>query len=346
MKKNELAGTFLKLPPVVFGTSALGNLYVALTEKDKLDIIRECFNHVKKPVVFDCAGKYGAGLALNMLGICLQRLGIKPDDIIISNKLGWYRTPLTASEPTFEKNVWKNLDHDAIQMISYEGILKCWEQGNELLGGKYEPQMVSVHDPDEYLNQAQNDNERKKLFQDIRDAYHALSDLKKQGKVRAIGIGAKDWRVIERLSEYIDFDWVMFANSLTLYRHPAELCEFMSDLYKHGTTIINSAVFNAGFLTGGNYFDYRLVDRNEAEYIPLFAWRESFFSLCEEYSVTPSHVCIQFGMSHPAVSALALNTSNPEHVKKNVEYVSNSVPGDLFNAMKKKGLIDIDYPFV
>lgn len=346
MDHKELGNTGIHIPPIIFGTSALGNLYVALTENTKSDIIRECIRYVKKPVVFDCAGKYGAGLALEMLGKCLQKLHLQPDDVIISNKLGWMRTPLITPGPTFEKDVWKNLNHDVIQMISYEGIIKCWEQGNELLGGIFKPQMVSVHDPDEYVNQAKNDKERDRLFEDILGAYHALSDLKKQWKIKAIGIGAKNWRIIEKLSQYIDFDWVMFANSMTLFRHPKELTVFMSDLHNKGIAIINSAVFNAGFLVGGNYFDYQLVDRNHAENIPIFRWRESFFRLCEEYSITPSHACIRFGISHPAVTAVALNTSNPKHVRRNVEEVQNDVPVEFYRAMKKMGLIEVDYPFV
>jgi D-threo-aldose 1-dehydrogenase len=111
-------------------------------------------------------------------------------------------------------------------------------------------------------------------------------------------------------------------------------------------TIINSAVFNAGFLTGGNYFNYRLINKEDPEHGKLFKWRDSFFEVCDDFSVSPSHACIRFGMSHPAVAAVALNTSNPNHVKRNVGEVQNEVPAELFNVMKERGLIDKEYPFV
>ena len=138
----------LSLPRVIFGTSGLGNLFVALEEQAKLDIISECVRLSKGKVVFDSAGKYGAGLALETLGKCLKHLNVHPDNVIISNKLAWVQTELKTKEPTFEPGVWKNLKHDAVQKISYDGIIECFEQGNELLNG-YTPQMVSVHDPDE-----------------------------------------------------------------------------------------------------------------------------------------------------------------------------------------------------
>jgi D-threo-aldose 1-dehydrogenase len=60
------------------------------------------------------------------------------------------RTELKTEEPTFEPVCGKDLKYDAVQKISYEGIIECFHQGNELLGG-YIPQMISVHDPDEYF---------------------------------------------------------------------------------------------------------------------------------------------------------------------------------------------------
>ena len=52
--------------------------------------------------VFDSAGKYGAGLALEVLGKALEELGVPPEKVLISNKLAWKRVPLTTPEPTFE----------------------------------------------------------------------------------------------------------------------------------------------------------------------------------------------------------------------------------------------------
>lgn len=82
------------MPPIIFGTSCLGNLYQALYDDVKLEIIKEWFRCVEFPVVIDTAGKYGAGLALEVIGQGLHKMGIKPNEIIISNKLGWLRTSL------------------------------------------------------------------------------------------------------------------------------------------------------------------------------------------------------------------------------------------------------------
>src|SRR5215207_4508930 len=198
MKEKQSADPVsIDLPPVIFGTSGLGNLFVALDEQAKLEIVKECVRLSKGKVVFDSAGKYGAGLALETLGKCLKKLNVHPDNVIISNKLAWLRTELKTEEPTFEPGVWKNLKHDAVQKISYDGIMECFEQGNQLLCG-YIPQMVSVHDPDEYLATAKDKQHADELYKDILDAYRALYDLKQEGKVQAIGVGAKEWRTVKR----------------------------------------------------------------------------------------------------------------------------------------------------
>jgi D-threo-aldose 1-dehydrogenase len=346
MRLSEIGKTGVKIPPIIFGTSALGNLYAALSDETKLEIVSQAFQYVSAPVVFDSAGKYGAGLALEKLGECLDKLNIAPENVIISNKLGWKRTPLLTAEPTFEQGVWMNLKNDAAQDISYEGILHCYEQGNQLLGGKYFPQLASVHDPDEYLDAAVSAKDREKRFQEIVDAYKALADLKKEGKVKAVGVGAKNWKVIQEVSKEVELDWVMFANSMTILHHPQELLDFMQSLHNKNISIVNSAVFHAGFLIGGKFFDYRLIEPDSQENKAIFKWREDFFELCKRHNISPAVACVSFATTAPGVVSIALNTSKPSHIKGNVESVTTKVPAEFWFDMKEKGLISREYPFL
>ena len=206
--------------------------------------------------------------------------------------------------------------------------------------------MVSVHDPDEYLGQAASDDDRKKRFEDIVAAYQALAGLKRQGEVRAIGVGAKDWLSIRQLSKEVALDWVMFANSMTIFSHPPELLAFIDQLSKQQIGIINSAVFNAGFLTGGEYFDYRKLNPNNPEDKIIFEWREKFFAACQDYDVLPANACVQFGMSPPGVISIALNTSKPERVNQNVASVTADIPTAFWARLKNEGLIAQDYPYL
>jgi len=330
------------VPPIIFGTSALGNLYKALDEKNKLEIISNWFRFVKSPVI-DTAGKYGAGLALEVIGNGLRKLRIASGNITISNKLGWYRTKLETPEPTFEPGVWVDLKHDAIQTISYDGIMACYEQGIELLGGKYKTEILSVHDPDEYL--ADSDNRTGRMV-DILEGYQALSDLKSQGKARAIGIGAKDWKVIKMITDQIDLDWVMLATSFTIKEHPLELMEFMAQLKERKISIINSAVFHGGFLTGSDYYNYRKLDPASSEDGHLYQWREEFYDVCLKYKIKPSDACIVFGLAHPGIAAIALNTSRPDAIQKNIELLDKKIPDSFWVELKDRSLVTTDYDII
>jgi len=334
------------VPQVIYGTSYLGNLYRELPYQRKLELMEGWFLCTEKPVVIDTAGKYGAGLALEVIGKGLADLEIDPADVVISNKLGWYRIPLKGIEPSFEPGAWAGLNHDCIQTFGYGGIIDCFEQGERLLGGRYHTELVSVHDPDEYLLSASDPSDRDRRMLEILDSYRALFDLKSEGKVKAVGIGSKDWSVISELYAHVPFDWVMFANSFTILDHSQEIMQFMDRLDRDGVGIINSALFHGGFLTGGDKFDYREVDKASENGKYLLAWRKHFHSLCVEHGIAPGDAALQFGMSHPAIVSVALNTSKPEKMKQNVATLRGKVPGSFWEAMKREGLMDTDYTYL
>jgi len=333
----------MNLPKFIFGTSCLGNLYIETPKEVKRALIREYLNVDKEQGIsfFDCAGKYGAGLALESLGECLKELEVAPEDIIISNKLGWSRIPLSGSEPTFEPGVWKGLKYDAVQKISYHGMLECYEQGNQLLNG-YPANYVSVHDPDEYMALATDASDSEQRYGDILEAYRALRDLKRNGMAKAIGVGAKDWRIIQKIDADITLDWVMIANSMTVHDHPSELLDFMKKLERQGTVIINSAVFNAGFLTGGQHYNYQFIDPRSERGKKLYNWREQFVATCEEFNITPAAVCINFGISAPGVQSLALSTTNPNRIGFNADLLNVEIPAFFWKRLFNQNLISKD----
>ncbi|MBN7800227.1 aldo/keto reductase [Algoriphagus aestuariicola] len=333
-----LGKTGIQLGSMVVGTSSLGNLYEARSYVHKLELVRTATECFPNGAVFDSAGKYGAGLALETLGQALFDLQVPKDKVLISNKLGWKRAPLTGPEPTFERDVWKDLTHDAVQDISYQGILTCFEEGNELLKG-YESQLVSIHDPDEYLEGADSPIEYDKRFADILEGYEALEELKTAGKVKAIGVGSKDWKVIQKIYQHFPLDWVMIANSMTIYDHPAELFEFMRLLEKDGVGIVNSAVFHSGFLVGGDYFDYQKMNSDAAAFNERLLWRKRFYAICEAYAVDPAHACIQFALQLPGVNSLALNSTSMHRIRTNAEFCQTTIRDSFWNACKEKGLI-------
>jgi len=205
--------------------------------------------------------------------------------------------------------------------------------------------MVSVHDPDEYLAAATDEADRERRWNDILAAYGALEKLRDAGKAAAIGVGSKDWRVSKKLFEHVKLDWVMLACSLTLYSHPTDLLEFVDTLKQNQVAVINSAVFNAGFLTGGDFFDYRRVGDTEEDK-KLLQWRSKFHEICENHNVLPAEACVAFGMSPPGVTSIALSTSKPERIASHVALANAAPPKAFWAKLKEAGLIAADYPYL
>ncbi|MFO0921890.1 MAG: aldo/keto reductase [Pirellulales bacterium] len=345
MYHRPFGRTGLSVPPIVFGATNLGNLFRALEDETKREIVREWIRAVPAPIVIDSAGKYGAGLSLEVIGRELEAANVPEANVIISNKLAWRRVPLTTPEPTFEPGAWIDIHHDARQDISYDGILRCWKEGNELLGN-YQASLLSVHDPDEYLAAASDASDRKRRFQDIVDAYRALAELKQAGLAAGIGIGSKTWSVIRELDPYCPFDWVMFANSFTVMNHPSELVQFMENLHQRDIAIINSAVFQGGFLVGGDFYNYKKISLELPEDVERLRWRERFWEICKRHGEDPFSVAVAFGRSHPAITSIALSSSRPDRIASHVASVTHQVSPDVWNEMRSAALIDPHYPYL
>lgn len=345
MTHQKFGNTDLTMPRVVFGATCLGNLFVAMTDKQKLELIREWFTQIPKPVAIDTAGKYGAGLSLEVLGRELAKLNINPDEVILSNKLAWRRTPLKGNEPTFEPGVWVDLKHDAVQDISHDGILRCHEDGCQMLG-EYRPKLVSVHDPDEYLAAATNTEDRHRRLNDICSAYQALEQLRDAGEVSGVGIGAKDWRIIQELDGHCHFDWVMMANSFTIMHHPPELLDFITSLHHRNIALINSAVTHGGFLVGGKFLDYREINPNDEHDAKCLQWRQQFTEACQLFEVSTYDVAVAFGNSHPAVTSVALSTSRADRVASMVAAVTEQPDQRIWEELRTRRLISPDYAYL
>ena len=312
------------MTPVIFGTSCLGNLYGEVPFETKIAIAAEWFKAFERPVI-DSAGKYGAGLSLECIGKALKVLGKKPGDLVISVKLGWRRSRRLApgEEETFEPGAWKGLEYDAMQDISSVGILRCHEEAKALLGG-YPIDLVSVHDPDEYLAAGGR-------LDDILGAYESLFSLKAIGEAEGVGIGSKDWRVIKRLwDEGVLFDWAMFACQPTLLVHPPELLEFVKELKAAGVALIDSAVFNGGFLMGEKYLDYRLAD--QVKDAAAFAFRDKYLALCREYGLDPAAPAVEYAYRLGFVS-VALNTASPRLIARNASYATAHAPLEFWERL-------------
>ena len=315
-RHRPFGNTGLRVPPIMFGTSALGSMRRVIPEQTKLEICGAWFQHVAPPVFIDARGPTGDRVAIQVLARALRRLDVSPEDAVISSRVGWKDT-----------------------RIGYDAVLDSWAETCRLLGSNHRPKLLSLHAPDEYLAAASSPADRDQRFQDILAACRALDELKSGGHVAGIGVAAKDWRVVREIDAEMRLDWVMLIGGFTTMRHPPQLVEFMASLAARQIPIVSAGIFDGDFLVGGSCFNGRAVDPEKSEDRSLFAWRKAFAALCHGHGITPAQACIQFTLSAPGVVAVAINTSQPDRIAENVRSTIAEVPDAFWASMKEEGLL-------
>src|SRR4051812_39879540 len=115
---RELGATGLAVPPILFGTAALGNVPRVITDQAKLANIGEWLHGVRPPIFVEAAYDRGEGAALEVLGRMLRRLDVASPEVIV-------------------------------QLTVTDRIGETWEKSCRLLGETYRPKLLAVVSRDE-----------------------------------------------------------------------------------------------------------------------------------------------------------------------------------------------------
>jgi D-threo-aldose 1-dehydrogenase len=116
-ERLQLGGSGTRVPPIIFGTAALGNVPRIIPEQRKLAICGEWFKHVEPPVWVDVAYHGGDGVALETLSRVLRRIDIPGDEVVV------------------------HLTLDSNQLPD------DWQKSCQWLGDEYRPKLLSVCQP-------------------------------------------------------------------------------------------------------------------------------------------------------------------------------------------------------
>jgi D-threo-aldose 1-dehydrogenase len=298
-----LSNTGLRLPPILLGTSALGNVGRVMTDQAKIALCGEFLQQVAPPVWLEVSYADGDGMAIEVLGRALRRLDVSGAEVAIQ---------LALDTRTFDAA-------DAAGTSRTDSIAECWDKCCRLLGEEFRPKLVSIEDADE-------------------ESWRVLGELKAAGEVRGIGIATADWRGAAERVAALAPDWVMLRG-YTVMRHSAEMISCLTGLAAQPVPVVLRGVFEGGFLVGSSRLDGRVLHSEDAADRSILAWRKGFVALCDGHGITPAHACIEFALAGPGVVAVRLETSYADRVVQNVQSVAQNVPANLWQSMKEEGLL-------
>ena len=328
MQKRKLGKTDIELSAIGFGGAPIGDLFENLQDENCYKVLENCFE--KNINHFDTSPYYGNGLSEQRLGYFLKK--IPKNKYYLSTKVGRYLT--LEKEENIDRGKWAgglnfvpNIDY------SYDGVMKSFEQSlHRLATSKID--ICLIHDVDRYTHGDQVDHYFKIAMS---GAYKALTQLKEEKIIKAIGIGVNDADMCKRFAEAGDFDCMLLAGRYTLLDQSAlDDCILIAEEKNIG--IILGGVFNSGILAKGigediTYFYQTIPDNIKKKYNEISI-------ICERYNVSVPSVALQFCYANKSISSMVVGMDREDQINNNISSLSTNIPNDLWEELKNKNIID------
>jgi D-threo-aldose 1-dehydrogenase len=314
-----------------FGTAPLGDLYGRVNEADAIDSIVAAVEGGMTLV--DTSPHYGNGLAELRTGAALRRVG--RERVVLSTKVGRWMT--ASNLPPSWGGFSGGAPFAPTVDYSHDGTLRSIEQSLLRLGVN-RIDIALIHDVD---RRNHGDAVEARFREAVDGAWRALSRLKAEGVVRAIGIGVNESEICLRFAEACDLDCVLLAGRYSLLEQGA-LDVFLPLAENRGIGVMLGGVFNSGILaTGaipGAKYDYADAPAPVLEKVRRIA------TICEAHGVPMATAALAFPRFHPAVASIVLGGVSRQEIDRNLAAWSSPVPDALWDQLRADGLIRADAP--
>jgi D-threo-aldose 1-dehydrogenase len=311
MRVNKVGRTSVHVTEIGFGSAAIGNLYTETSEETALGAVEAAWNAGIR--YFDTAPHYGLGLAERRLGRALA--GYPRARFVISTKVGRLLVPNPARKGSDLAAGFAVPDHlTRTRDYSADGVRRSIEASLERMATD-RVDIVLVHDPDDYADES------------LSQAIPALTALREQGVIGAVGIGMNQWQVPLRIVRQADLDVVMLAGRWTLADRSGEL--LMDECQRRGVSVLAAAPYNSGLLAhdwprDDASFDYAPVPSDK------LAEARRLARIAAAHGVTLPELAVQFPARHPATSAVVVGLRSADEVRSVINRAARPIPPQLW----------------
>ena len=172
-------------------------------------------------------------------------------------------------------------------------------------------------------------------------AYRVLHDLRSEGTIRAVGVGANEWPILERCARDGDFDCFLLAGRYSLLEQTA-LDSFLPLCASRAIGVIIGGPFNSGILALG------AVPGATYNYLPappdVLERVEALQRVVAAHGVPLAAAALQFPFHHPAVTAVIPGARAATEVRDNLALLRHPIPPSLWRDLKAEGLLRTDAP--
>ena len=307
----------LEISRLSLGTAPLAGLFksVDIAESDQLinTALESGMNY------FDTAPLYGHGLAEQRLGRILGKVS-KP--FVLQTKVGRVLNWVEKADPV----PWFPDADPHIQPVfdySAEGIKRSFNESLERMGVDH-IDIALMHDAENHVPQA------------INDAYPVLADFKRQGIIKAIGIGINFCDVAIEIMKNVDLDIALLAGRYTLLDQSAQN-KLLPYALERKVDITIGGVFNSGVLADpkpGATFEY-LPASDE-----IIAKAQAIGAFLKNLGIPLTAAALQFPLRHPAVTSVLTGSRNSSELTSNIADFDLDLPADIWTQLEDAGLIE------
>ena len=331
-QKTKFGRVDLEVTAFGFGTAPLGNIFREIDEETSDAMFQSAWDAGVR--YYDTAPMYGHGLAELRTGHSLRWKN--RDDFVLSSKVGRILKP--ARKEDIDYAPWTNAGRFNMHFdYSYDGTMRSFEDSLQRLNLE-RMDICFIHDIDVFTRGA----DQPKVFEEAMDGcWKALSDLRDQGVVKAIGVGVNEWEVCHAALQARDFDCFLLAGRYTLLEQDS-LNEFLPLCEERGAAVVVGGGFNSGILATG------AVEGAKYNYAPapaeIMDKVRRIEAVCAEYDVPLPAAALHFVVAHPAVPSFIAGTRTVEQLEKNLAWFDHPIPADFWADLKKKGLLREDAP--
>ena len=328
--RRRLGRTALQVTQFGFGTAPLAGFRTTIPELDAIATVDAAYQAGVR--LFDSSPYYGYGRAEMRLGAAIRD---RPrDELVVSTKIGRWMTPVPRGA-TIEGMRRGGLNFYPTFDYSYDGVHRSLEQSLLRLGMD-RVDIALVHDVDFWTTGDRGVLEDR--FSEVMNgAYRALSDLRGQGVIGAIGVGLNEADMSARFVRAGDFDCVLLAGRYTLLEQRA-LDDFMPLCAARGVGVIIGGPLNSGVLATGARQGAK-YDYNDAP-----AWVMNrvarIEAVCARHDVPIAAAALQFPLAHPAVSAIIPGAVSKEEMQGNFALMRRPIPAAMWDELRSLGLLD------
>ena len=335
LSTRTLGRTGVALTRLGFGTAPLGDLFTTVSDGDAQAAIDAAWDGGVR--YFDTAPWYGRGQSEHRLGRGLYR---RPrQDFVLSTKVG--RVLRAArDEAAFDRGMWAGgLPFPHRFDYSYDGIMRAFEDSQQRLG-LARIDLLLIHDLDLQYH-ATPARVTAQLTELATGGWRALSELKEAGLVRGIGAGINERGMIARFLDLVDLDFFLVAMPYTLLDQAVLDDEFPACAAR-GVGLVIGAVFASGILATGAVPGAKYA---YAEATPeMLARVARIEAACARHGVSMAAAALQFPFGHPAVASVIPGALGAEQVGRNLAAFREAIPGQLWDELKRAGLLREDAP--